>query len=153
MPGCNGHSVKTRHGEAELKVSTISDIEVEAGSGNIFADLGLAEPEEALAKAELAFAISTILARRRLSQTRAAAVLGIDQPKVSALVRGRLSGFSLERLLRFLQALQQDVEIIIKPVPRPRTRGRLKVLAATSGRARDEDEGATGRVQARSVAT
>jgi predicted XRE-type DNA-binding protein len=98
-------------------------------SGNVFADLGLAEPEEALAKAELARRIGHILKRRRLSQAQAADVLGIDQPKVSALLRGRLSGFSTDRLLRFLNALDRDVEIVIKRKPRSRKQARIRVVA------------------------
>ncbi|MCI0349905.1 MAG: helix-turn-helix domain-containing protein, partial [Acidobacteriales bacterium] len=71
-------------------------------SGNVFADLGFPNAEEMLAKAELAQKITAIIERRRLTQVRAAEVLGVDQPKISALKRGRLSGFSLERLVRFL---------------------------------------------------
>ncbi len=89
--------------------------EVEAGSGNVFADLEVPEADEALAKAELARRICTILSERKLTQARAAAVLGIDQPKVSALIRGKLDGFSTDRLFRFLNALGQDVEIVIRP--------------------------------------
>ena len=84
-------------------------------SGNVFADLGFADAEDRLAKAELAIKIAEILRRRKLTQTQAAAVLGVDQPKVSALIRGRLSGFSIERLLRFLLRLGTDVSITIKP--------------------------------------
>jgi predicted XRE-type DNA-binding protein len=102
-------------------------------SGNVFADLGLADPEEALAKAELARQIGALLAERGLTQAQAAALLGIDQPKVSALVRGRLEGFSLDRLLRFLLALDRDVEIVVRPRPRPdgprAPGGRVRVVA------------------------
>lgn len=94
-------------------------------SGNVFADLGFADAEDRLAKAELAIKIAEILRRRKLTQTQAAAVLGVDQPKVSALIRGRLSGFSIERLLRFLLRLGTDVSITIKPHsrrPKPRAR-------------------------------
>lgn len=98
-------------------------------SGNVFADLRLSEPEEALAKAELARRIGHILKSRRLSQAQAAGVLGIDQPKVSALLRGRLSGFSTDRLLRFLNALDRDVEIVIKRKPRSRKQARIRVVA------------------------
>lgn len=84
-------------------------------SGNVFADLGLPNPEEMLAKAALAIKIAEILRERRLTQVQAAAVLGVDQPKVSALIRGRLSGFSIERLLRFLLLLGTDVAITIMP--------------------------------------
>lgn len=96
-------------------------------TGNVFADLGLPEPDEALAKAELAQKIVAILHERRLTQTDAAAILGIDQPKVSTLMRGRLSGFSIERLLRFLLLLGRDVEINVKPRPRSRSQSRLLV--------------------------
>ncbi|MGH9063424.1 MAG: helix-turn-helix domain-containing protein [Acidimicrobiales bacterium] len=94
-------------------------------SGNVFADLGLPEPEEALTKAELAQSIAALIAERGLTQTGAAELLGVDQPKISALVRGRLAGFSLERLVRFLLVLDQDVEILIRPTPGPR--GRVRV--------------------------
>jgi predicted XRE-type DNA-binding protein len=96
-------------------------------SGNVFADLGLPRPEEALAKAELAHKISGIIRARRLTQARAAEILGVDQPKISALVRGRLSGFSIERLLRFLMLLGHDVEITVKSRPRSRSQARLLV--------------------------
>lgn len=84
------------------------------GRGNVFADLGLANPGEALAKAELSHKIVQVLRSRRLTQTRAADLLGVDQLKVSALMRGQLSGFSIERLVRFLLLLGQDVKITVK---------------------------------------
>lgn len=96
-------------------------------TGNVFADLGLPEPDEALAKAELAQKIVAIIHERRLTQTDAAVILGIDQPKVSTLMCGRLSGFSIERLLRFLLLLGRDVEINVKPRPRSRSQSRLMV--------------------------
>ena len=96
-------------------------------SGNVFADIGLPKPEEALAKAELAQRIIVILRERHLTQVRAAEILGIDQPKISALSSGQLSGFSIERLMRFLMLLGQDVQIIIKSRPRSRTQSRLLV--------------------------
>jgi predicted XRE-type DNA-binding protein len=91
-------------------------------SGNVFADLGLPNPEEMLAKAELAIKIAEILRQRRLTQVQAAEALGVDQPKVSALIRGRLSGFSIERLLRFLLLLGTDVSITIMPRQRLRSK-------------------------------
>jgi predicted XRE-type DNA-binding protein len=81
----------------------------------VFADLGLENPEELLAKAELVQRISDIIAERKLTQVRAAELLGIDQPKVSALLRGKLDGFSTDRLFRFLNALGNDIEIVIRP--------------------------------------
>jgi predicted XRE-type DNA-binding protein len=98
------------------------------GSSNVFADLGHPRPAEALAKAELARKIGAIIERRGLTQGEAAAILDVDQPKVSALSRGRLAGFSLDRLVRFLVLLGNDVEIVVKPASK---RGRTaKVLVA-----------------------
>jgi predicted XRE-type DNA-binding protein len=97
------------------------------GSGNVFADLEVPRAEEALAKAELAQKIIEIVQSRRLTQVQAAELLNIDQPKISALTRGRLSGFSIDRLLRFLMLLGHDVEITIKSRPRSRSRARLLV--------------------------
>ena len=102
----------------------------EVGGGNVFADLGFADAEERLAKAELASSIAAILRRRRLTQTAAAALLGIDQPKISRLLRGYLANFSTERLMRFLTLLGQDVEIAVKPAPRSRRQGQVRVVAA-----------------------
>jgi len=99
-------------------------------SGNVFADLGVDAPEEALAKANLTAQISEIIGERGLSQAAAAKVLGIDQPKVSALLRGRLSGFSTERLIRFLTILGRDVEIVVRERARGRGPGHLHVVAA-----------------------
>jgi predicted XRE-type DNA-binding protein len=98
-------------------------------SGNVFADLGLDAPEEALAKAELTAKISEIIEANGLTQAAAAKVLGIDQPKVSALLRGKLTGFSTERLIKFLNALGRDVEIVVKDRPR-RGPGHLQVVLA-----------------------
>lgn len=96
-------------------------------SGNVFADLNLPHAEDLLAKAELAVKIIAEIERRRLTQSRAAAILGIDQPKVSALKQGRLSGFSIERLVRFLLRLGCDVEITVKGRARSRATARLRV--------------------------
>ena len=83
-------------------------------SGNIFADLNIENPEEALAKAELAARIHKIIKKKKLTQTEAAKILKIKQPKLSMLLRGYLTSFSLERLFRFLNDLGQDVVISIK---------------------------------------
>jgi len=93
-------------------------VEVEASSGNVFADLAVPGPEECLAKAKLVQRIADIIAERKRTQARAAAILGVDQPKISALVRGKFEGFSIDRLLRFLNALGRDVEIVISPTRR-----------------------------------
>ena len=100
------------------------------GSGNVFADLGFADAGERQTKVRLAIAINDVLHRRGLSQGKAAELLGINQPKVSALSKYRLEGFSVERLMRFLTALNQDVEIIIRNRPRARRPGRVFVTAA-----------------------
>jgi predicted XRE-type DNA-binding protein len=102
----------------------------EASSGNVFADLGLAEPEERLAKASLARKIAQIIGKRHLTQGEAAKLLKLDQPKVSAILSGRLSGFSLERLLLLLILLDRDVEIRIKKKPRTREHASLVVKCA-----------------------
>ena len=96
--------------------------------GNIFADLRLANPQEALVKAELARRICQAITERRLTQAKAAQLLGIDQPKISALVRGILDGFSAERLFRFLNDLGQEVEITIRPAKQPGRRGNVHVI-------------------------
>lgn len=96
-------------------------------SGNIFADLGVPNPEEALAKAELANKISVLIRERKLTQAKAARLLGVDQPKVSMLLRGRLTGFSIERLMRFLILLGQDVRITVQASPRGQARAHVLV--------------------------
>ena len=98
-------------------------------SGNVFADLGFADAEERQTKVRLAVAINQLLQRRHLSQTEAARRLGINQPKVSALLNYKLAGFSAERLMQFLTALDRDVEIVIRKKPRSRA-GRIVVTAA-----------------------
>jgi predicted XRE-type DNA-binding protein len=99
-------------------------------SGNVFADLGFAEPEEELTKAQLASHIRQVIRRERLTQVAAAALMGIDQPKVSALLNGRLASFSTDRLLRLLTALGQDVEIVVKDRPSSSPdKGRIRVIS------------------------
>lgn len=90
-------------------------LEMEPGSGNVFADLGVAGAGEHLVKAGLVVKIDRTIRRRRLTQTAAAQLMGIDQPKVSAMLAGQFRGYSVERLMRFLVALGHDVEIVVKP--------------------------------------
>jgi len=106
----------------------IGRIPVERSSGNVFEDLGVPESAEMLAKAELAARIAEIISERRLTQAGAAKVLGIDQPSVSDLVRGRLRGFSSDRLFRFLNALGRDVEIVISPKRRAGSKPSIRVV-------------------------
>ena len=96
-------------------------------SGNVFADLGLPKPDDHLAKAELAAKIIQEISRQRLTQNDAAGILGIDQPKVSALKQGKLSGFSIERLMRFLLLLGRDIEITVKEKPKSHLAAKLRV--------------------------
>ena len=102
--------------------------QVSESGGNVFADLGFADAPTALAKAELASRISDIIEARELTQTEAADILGIDQPRVSDLVRGRLGQFTLDRLFRFLNALDRDVEIVVKPKVRSRKKASVRVV-------------------------
>ena len=98
-----------------------------SSSGNVFADLNLPQANDLLAKAELTSKIIAEIQRRRLTQSQAGVILGIDQPKVSALKQGKLSGFSIERLLRFLLLLGQNIEITVKGRTRAGTAARLRV--------------------------
>ena len=103
------------------------DKTVQESSGNVFADIGAADAEERLAKAELSRIIRRTIDERGLKQTQAAALLGVTQPDISDLVRGRLRRFGMERLQRFLTLLGMDVEVRVTQKPRRRRRGRLKV--------------------------
>lgn len=96
-------------------------------SGNIFEDLGLSQPEERLTKAELARQINNIIQQNGFTQFAAAKLLQTTQPKISDLSKGRLSGFSLERLFRFLNILGQDVIIKITPKIQAKERAEIKV--------------------------
>lgn len=93
----------------------MSDKRYEIGSRNVFKELGLPNAGEHLVKAQLVLKIDTLLKKRRLKQIEAAKLFGIRQPDVSKMLRGEFRQFSVERLLRFLVALDQDVEIVVKP--------------------------------------
>jgi predicted XRE-type DNA-binding protein len=96
-------------------------------SGNVFADLGLRDAEEKQTRVRLAVAINQIIQSRLLAQTEAARLLDVNQPKISALMNYRLDGFSVERLMHFLNALDRDVEIVIRKKPRSRRSARIVV--------------------------
>ena len=102
--------------------------EIINSSGNVYEDLGLSEPSDRLAKAELARKIAEIITKSHLSQIDAAHLLGVDQPKISSIMNGHLSGFSLERLIQFLNSLGRDVQIVVKPKSRAQAKGGLKVI-------------------------
>ena len=107
---------------------TEPDETITHGTGNVFADLGYADADERQTKLRLAYAINNVIARRRLTQAGAADKLGVNQPKISALANYKLDGFSVERLMIFLTALDQDVAITIKTKPRSRAAGRISVV-------------------------
>lgn len=100
--------------------------DVTLGSGNIFGDLESPDAEELLAKADLVHAIQALLRQRDVSQRAAAGILGVAQPDLSKLLRGQLVGFSIERLVRMLNALDQDVRIVVQPKPSSRRRGTFR---------------------------
>lgn len=104
------------------------EMQVQTSSGNVFADLELANSDELLVKAELVRQISRIISAKNLTQTETGKLLGIDQPKVSALLRGKLSGFSTERLFRFLNLLGSSVEIRV--IQTSSNEARTKVVSA-----------------------
>ncbi|MBI5613098.1 MAG: XRE family transcriptional regulator [Gammaproteobacteria bacterium] len=105
-------------------------IAVTRGSTNVFADLEYADSEEMLAKAQLVSRISDLIQQRRLTQRETATLLGVGQPNVSRLLRGQLGGFSYERLLKFLNALGCDIEIIVKRPGRAHRDAQITVKAA-----------------------
>jgi predicted XRE-type DNA-binding protein len=100
------------------------------GTANLFADLGFPDAAERQAKLRLAYALNQVLDQRKLSQADAATVLGVTQPKVSALRHYKIAGFSVERLMKLLTALDQDIEIVIRRKPRCRRAARVRVVAA-----------------------
>ena len=116
---------------AKRRIETVRETgaAITRGTGK-FADLGYADAEERQTKLRLAYAINGIIERQRMTQAAAASKLGINQPKVSALAHYKLDGFSVERLMTFLTALDQDVEIVIKKKPRSRAAARISVIAA-----------------------
>lgn len=112
------------------KKTEIDGIQIEESSGNVFADLGLPDAEERLAKAMLSRQIDKLIGARGLTQQQAAGILGITQPDVSNIVRGRLAGYSIERLSRLLTLLGQDVEITVRPAREGNAHGHLLVRVA-----------------------
>jgi predicted XRE-type DNA-binding protein len=97
------------------KRTSETSADVRTSSGNVFADLDLPKPDLAIAKAELVQRIRGLLAERKLTQAQAGELLGLDQPKISGLVRGNVAGYSLDRLFRILTTLGQCVEIHVGP--------------------------------------
>lgn len=102
----------------------------EEGSENVFSDLGFENSEEMLAKAKLALYINQLLKQKKMTQVEAAKLLGVDQAKISYLHRGRLAGFSIERLVRFINFLNYDVELVVKKTKKRAHYGSLNVVWA-----------------------
>ena len=103
---------------------------IEKGSMNIYADLGMADADEMLVKAQLAAKIAEIIKLRKLTQTQAASLLGMTQPKLSNMLRGRFRGISEVKMLECMTLLGRDVQIVVKPVSRSRKTGHVSVLFA-----------------------
>ncbi len=107
------------------------EIEFEMSSGNVFADIGIEKPEEELTKAKLVWEIEQIIKKEKLTQAEAAKLMGINQPKVSALIRRKLDGFSVERLIHFLNNLGQDIDIVVRQKPSSRKQAVINVYHDT----------------------
>ena len=122
--GCTG----TGKGKTEMATKKRSGISFEKSSGNVFADLDLPNPEQALMKARLTLQIYRIIKARKLTQAQAGNIIGTAQPQVSLLMRNRSGNFSVERLMTFLTALGQDVEITVAPTRKER--GAMSVTLA-----------------------
>ena len=109
----------------------IADIQVEVGCGSVYADLGLKNQDEMETKADLVIEIGKAIKKKKLTQAHAAEIIGISQPKISELLKGRFRGYSVERLIHFLNELGQDVDIVVKTKPRNR-RARVSVYHAAA---------------------
>jgi predicted XRE-type DNA-binding protein len=106
------------------------DIEIEQGSGNVYADLGMSDAGEMLVKARLATKISEIIKHRHLTQNEAAGIVGLTQPKLSGLLRGQFRGISEAKMLDCLNKLGRDVQIVVSKAPRSHSMGRTSVVFA-----------------------
>ena len=118
----------TTNGTKEVNLVMSEGINVTQSSGNVSADTSPADAAQDLVKIELAARICEIIAERKLSQVCAASIMGVNQPKVSALVSGSPKGFSSDRLFRFLNSLDMDVDIIIKPKKQEAEHGCVRVV-------------------------
>ncbi|PYC24806.1 helix-turn-helix domain-containing protein [Pseudomonas mosselii] len=104
--------------------------EIEQGSGNVYADLNYPDADEMLVKARLAGKICSIIKARHLTQMQAAQILGLPQPKVSEMIRGKFRGISESKMIDCLARLGRDVQIVVKAAPRSRPQGRVEVIFA-----------------------
>ena len=103
---------------------------IEKGSMNVYADLGVSDADEMLVKAQLAAKIAEIIRLRKLTQTQASSLLGMSQPKLSNMLRGRFRGISESKMIACMTLLGRDVQIVVKPVSRTRKTGHVSVLFA-----------------------
>ncbi|MGH8677362.1 MAG: helix-turn-helix domain-containing protein [Burkholderiales bacterium] len=115
---------------SKRKAKVIDGVEIHKGSRNVYADLGYADAEEMLIKAKLVSKISEIVRSKGLTQAETAKILGLTQPKISALLRGQFRGISERKLIDCLTSLGRDVEIVVKDSPRRRAGGKLTVVFA-----------------------
>lgn len=115
---------------SKRKLTADNSTEIHRGSGNVYADLGFPDAEDMLLKAKLVAKISEIVRSKGLTQVETAKILGLTQPKVSAILRGRFRGVSERKLIECLTLLGRDVEIVVKDAPRRRSGGRLSVVFA-----------------------
>ncbi len=120
--------MKARTKATKTKKVRARSEKIELSSGNVFADLGLEDPEQRLLKAELATRIAQLLEKRGWTQTQTAERTGLDQPKVSRLLRGQLSGFSADRLFAILNRLGHSVEVRISPKERAPEKSHTRVM-------------------------
>lgn len=109
---------------------SVESVEITSGTKNVFEDLGYPDAAERQAKLRLAYALNQVIEQRELTQMAAATLLGLSQPKVSAVRNYKLAGFSVERLMTLLTVLGQDVEIVIRSKPKSRAAARISVVAA-----------------------
>ena len=116
-------------GTTKRVMTSLGEVEIYEGTGNVFEDLGFPDADEHVAKAELFIQIKHIIKTRKLTQAAAAKLCGLDQPKMSKLLNAKLYGFSTEQLMHILTALGRDIEIVVTKPPRGR-KGKITVRAA-----------------------
>jgi predicted XRE-type DNA-binding protein len=122
--------IKSRLKAVQAHAGTQEMIDIEESSGNVYSDLGRDDAKQMLVKAQLAGKIGGIIKARHLTQTQAAEILGMSQPKVSAMLRGKFRGISETKMLDCLSRLGRDVQIVVKAAPRSRREGRIEVIFA-----------------------
>ena len=128
----------------EIDEKEVEEVSVEIGIGSVYADLGLRDHEEMDTKSDLVIEMSKAVKKKKLTQVQAAEILGISQPKLSELLNGRFRGYSVERLIHFLNKLGQDVDIVVRSKPRNRV-ARTNVYHSSGGRCSGAPMAAKGR--------